>query len=48
MKEPINSVAEPPIASETIPEPIREMMPRKSMSESISAPRATPYPRSPQ
>ena len=42
MKEPIMSVGAPPIASETIPEPIRETMPSNIMSESISAPRATP------
>ena len=42
MKEPISSVAEPPIASATKPEPMRETMPRAIISDSISAPRATP------
>ncbi len=42
MNEPIISVAEPPIASATNPEPIREMMPRAIISDSISAPWATP------
>ena len=40
--EPISSVAMPPILSARKPEPIRLMMPKPSISDSISAPRATP------
>jgi hypothetical protein len=42
MKEPMSSVAVPPMASATKPEPMRETMPRAIISDSISAPRATP------
>ena len=38
--EPISSVASPPMRSATKPEAMRLMMPKPSMSESISAPRA--------
>ena len=40
--EPIISVAEPPIASATKPEPMRETMPNAIIRDSISAPWATP------
>ena len=35
MNEPINSVAVPPMASATKPEPMREMIPSSIISDSI-------------
>ena len=46
--EPSSSVASPPILSAMKPEAMRLTMPKASISESISAPRAAPISRSVQ
>ena len=46
--EPRSSVRRPPIRSHTQPDARRLTTPKPSMSDSIWAPRATPWPRSPQ
>ena len=46
--EPSSSVRRPPIRSQIQPEARRLTMPKPSISDSICAPRAAPWPRSPQ
>ena len=46
--EPSSRVRTPPMRSQTAPLSSRLAMPQASISDSISAPRAAPKPRSPQ